>query len=71
MREKRSLANEFCSALHFGQALLVSYRPLALRNAHVVLADRTDPEDSCHGPVTFLRSAARFCCSLTLSAKRG
>ena len=57
MREKRSLANEFCSALHFGQ-MLVSYRPLAfLRNAHVVLAGRTDPEESFHGPVPFLRSA--------------
>ena len=71
MRENRSLAHEFCSALHLANIASV-YMPLAERKElHVVLAGRTDPEDSCHGPVTFLRSAARFCCSLTLSAKRG
>ena len=84
--ELRIFCNHFCNRyaaasllvlpckLNFAPELLgflVSYRPLAfLRNAHVVLDCRTDPEDSFHGPILFLRSAARYCCRLTLSAKR-
>ena len=54
MREKRSLANEFCSALHLAKQLASVYMPLAERKElHVVLAGRTDSEDSSPGSVPF------------------
>ena len=69
--ELRIFCNHFCNRyaaasllvlpckLNFAPelAFLVSYTPLAfLRNAHVVLAGRTDHEDSCRDSVPFLRS---------------